>query len=160
MKKLVLSLLLGVSILTTGCEVEEFNQDPATDHQTHISQAEVPDHMIGKWKTIEGIDQTTGNKLLQGHMEITKELVCFQIELHTYHLILEDYTTVVNEKQDCYFYIYFTRADGTVLHIRISDCVVKNGQVLLKFDGQLLAIFLPDTGEVQPTPVVEDPILN
>lgn len=54
MKKLI--TILTVFILV-ACSPEEYNEQPTTRVETHLSHAEVPNHIIGEWKTIEGVDQ-------------------------------------------------------------------------------------------------------
>lgn len=84
---------------------------------------------------------------MQGHLSLTKEQLYFLIELHTYKLNLADYTTTVNEKQNCFYDIYFPREDGSLLRIRLADWVENKGQIWLIFDEELLAIFVRPTAE-------------
>lgn len=127
--KTIFSLILFATIV--ACETPEMNQksEPLTDVYKHHD--EVADHLVGTYKTVSD----RGN-YAKGIITITKEVISIDVEGYRYNLVLDDYSTHTNLKEDCYFDIYF--ADGTV--IRISDWVMYNDTIWLEFNGKLIAV--------------------
>lgn len=151
MKKLPI-LLAAFTLLSCSTD-DTYTEDINT---ANVTKMPVPDHMVGEYKSIEGFDYSSGKDYEQGTVKITKEVIEIELSETKYYLLVKtdmSLTTTNNVKIDCYYSIKIIHSNGTITEIRISDMVIKNGEIRVKVNGVTIAILKVVRPE-QPQPPV------